>query len=96
MFESDADREAMLRGLGGASVTGPSGLLTGVLEREYLGVGDDAPVDSNAPRLTVRTAEAQRAGIGHGAVLTIEGETYVVRGVQPDGTGMTVCVLEEQ
>jgi hypothetical protein len=95
MFESDADREAMLRGLGGSSVTGPGGRLTGVLEREYLPVGDEAAVDSSEPRLIVRTDEARRAGIGHGAVLTIEGETYIVRSVQPDGTGrMTTCTLE--
>jgi hypothetical protein len=94
MFESDADREAMLRGLGGSSVAGPGGRLTGVLEREYLPVGDEAAVDSNAPRLTVRTDEARRAGVGHGAVLTIEGETYIVRSAQPDGTGITTCILE--
>jgi hypothetical protein len=94
MFESDADREAMLLGLGGSSVTGPGGRLTGVLDREYLAVGDEVEVDSSAPRLFVRTDEARRARVEHGSTITVEGEVYVVRGIQPDGTGMTVCVLE--
>lgn len=94
MFESDADREAMLVGLGGSSVTGPGGQLTGVLEREYFAAGDETAVDSSAPRLIVRTAEAKRARVEHGVSVTVEGEIYTVRSVQPDGTGITTCILE--
>ena len=94
MFESDADREALLRGLGGSSVTGPGGRFTGVLEREYAGIGDEALVDSSAPRLIVRTEAARCARVERGTAVTIEGETYIVRSLQPDGTGMTTCILE--
>lgn len=50
--------------------------------------------ESYSPTLTVRAA--QTPAIKHGDTLVVSGTTYKVRGVQPDGTGITVLILEKQ
>jgi hypothetical protein len=93
MLESDADRESMLQSLGGVSIAGPRGTFTGLLELDYIGVGE-IPVDDFSPRLAARTSELARCGVTNNVALIVDGATYVVRSVQPDGTGMTVLMLE--
>lgn len=90
-MDTAADRAAILSGLGGLTVHGPRGTFVGVLETEYVGVGD---VDSAAPRLTADSANLMRCGVDAGVALRIADDTYIVRSVQPDGTGMTTLVLE--
>ena len=82
-----------LETLGGECITAPRGTFTAIFENDYLPVGD-IPVDSAQPKLTARTCDVERAGAGVGAILGIEGDTYIVRSVQNDGTGMTVLILE--
>lgn len=41
-------------------------------------------------------ASADIVGVVHGDTVTIGSDTYKVRGIQPDGTGMTRLILEEQ
>lgn len=94
-IESDATRLAMLRAVGGVTATGPRSTLVGVFDRAYIGVGGDVPVDSVAPQFLARSSDIESAGISDGSTLHIEGRTYVVRSLQPDGTGMTSLVLEE-
>jgi hypothetical protein len=93
MFESDADREAMLRALGGVSFAAPLGLFVGLLDRDYVGVGD-VPVESEAIRITARSSDVERLRVSEGSALVADSGTYIVRGVQPDGLGMTVLVVE--
>jgi hypothetical protein len=83
----------MLHGIGGGAVSAPRGTFTGLLETEFVQVGE-IPVDSALPRLTARTSDVKSFGVGAGVALGIEGDTYIVRSVQNDGTGMTVLVLE--
>lgn len=92
MFESDADRLAMLRGLGGVSVDGPRGQFVGLYENEFVQV--DALVDSSSPRLTARTMDVASAGVSIGSLLRVGPDVFAVRSVQPDGTGMTAILLE--
>lgn len=99
MMETDADRLAMIRGLGGVAVFTQAGSFEGILEADHAAALD---VDSEAPRLTARSSDVDRLGIGHGLALSIGAATYVVRGVQPDGivdrdgrpAGMTTLILE--
>lgn len=94
MFESDADRAAMIDALGGVGVSTAVGTFDGLFEEDYVGVGDGAPVESYGPRLIARTADVRRCKVANGTALTIEATPYIVRSVQDDRTGMTVMVLE--
>jgi hypothetical protein len=93
MFESEADRVAMIRALGGVLVSAPRGTCDGLLETGYVGDGDLA-VDNADARVTVRTSDATRLGLSSGIALQVDGTSYLVRTPQPDGSGMTLLVLE--
>lgn len=93
MIESDADRLAILSGLGGGPVNAPRGTFTGLLESEFVQVGE-IPVDSTSPQLSARTSDVRAAGVSVGIALVIEGEQYIVRSMQNDRTGMTLMLLE--
>lgn len=92
-MESDADRLAMLRSLGGISVEGPRCQFIGVLDLVPIGVGE-VPVNTVAPMLTARTSDLARAGVTVGAQLTANEEQYIVRSLRKDGLGMTELDLE--
>jgi hypothetical protein len=68
------------------------GTFRAILEAEYAPVGEVAEVDSAAYSLTCKSADL--TGVGHGTILEIECVEYVVRSVEPDGTGVTVLRLE--
>lgn len=93
MVESEFDRLSMITPWGSADIETDRGSFKGMLEAEFVQVGD-IPVDSSAPRITARTSDAAALGISDGVTLRHNGANYVVRSVQNDGTGMTVLVLE--
>ena len=55
---------------------------------------DPLGVESGGPVATLPTADA--ASAAHGQVLIVSGATYKVRGIEPDGTGITLLRLEKQ
>lgn len=55
---------------------------------------DPLGVESSGPVATLPTADA--ATVAHGQTLIVSGTTYKVRGVEPDGTGITLLRLERQ
>lgn len=67
------------------------GKFTALYEAPFLGVGD-VPVESQGPSLTCQATDV--ADLAHGDSLTIGGQGYVVRGIEPDGVGVTVLRLE--
>ena len=69
------------------------GAFLGVFDDDHIAVGD-VPVDSSAPSLMCMSSDVTAAGITAGAELQIDGAAYVVRSVQPDGTGVTMLRLE--
>lgn len=90
--ESAADRLSMLEdwdtGLYNASTT-----ISGIFDNEYIGVpSGDIDVESASPAFTCQTSDVPSAD--HGDTLVVNSVTYTVRGVQPDGTGITVLLLE--
>jgi hypothetical protein len=89
----DATGLAMLQAVGGICVSAPRSTFTGLFEADFTQVGE-LPVDSSAPRLTARTSDVRAGAIAIGTALIIEGDTYIVRSVQDDRTGMTVLLLE--
>lgn len=102
--ETAADRAVFLSAAGfGTAVTyRPAGNLSltmqilGIFDAAHLSVdvGSGVPVSSTNPILTCRSADLTNGG-KEGDRLTIDGVDYLVRDVQPDGTGMTVLELEK-
>lgn len=92
--ETAEDREAMLADFG-IVVTLPSATtITGILDSGYLAVDvEDTEVESSEQVLTCRTTDV--SALTHGSQLTISGATYYVRGIQPDGTGITTLILDK-
>lgn len=69
--------------------------VAGIFDGAYI---DPLDVESSGPVFTLATSSA--AGVAHGSTLIVASGfgagTYKVRGVQPDGTGVTVLKLEQQ
>jgi len=70
-----------------------SSVLVGIFDNDYILAGDEFGVQSTAPAFSCPSAKIPL--IAHGDTLTIDSKGYTVRGVQPDGTGMTVIILED-
>jgi hypothetical protein len=90
---SDSTLRAMLRAVGAEEWQTDRGPLLCIFERTYQGIGD-IPVESGSPQLMAVSADVVTCGLSVGCLVIRESETYVVRSVQPDGTGMTVLLLE--
>lgn len=61
----------------------------GIFDKDYVEING---VESYSPVFDCATPDVSDAT--HGAKLTINSVVYTVRGVQPDGTGMTRLILE--
>ena len=81
---TDTDDFAVTAIVDGSSVDG-------ILGNEFVLVDF---VESRKPVFDCATAEI--VGVAHGDTVTVGGGTYKVRGIQPDGTGMTKLILELQ
>ena len=65
--------------------------VNGILSNEFVMVDF---VESQKPVFDCPSADI--VGVAHGDTVTIGIDTYKVRGIQPDGTGMTRLILELQ
>lgn len=63
----------------------------GCFDNQFINVG---MVESQAPVFECR--ESDIGIVTHGMVITSDAVSYKVRGVQPDGTGLTKLILEKQ
>lgn len=70
--------------------------VNGVFEKQFFEVFEDgvAGVESNKPVFICKTSDV--SGATHGDTLVISGATYLAQTVEPDGTGVTTIILEEQ
>ena len=90
--ETAADRTAMLADYGTTVTKADATTFTGIFDNDFLAVDvDESEVESSEPTLLARTADV--SSLAHGDTLTISAESYTVRGIQPDGTGMTQIML---
>lgn len=103
--ESAADRAAFLSAdeFGVTAAYTPEGAgattLTGIFDNDWLdlSVEGEVGVASRNPRLVCRTSDlADAGGLPNDGILVINGVTYRIRVVKPDGTGMTELKLEKQ
>lgn len=67
--------------------------VSGILDNDYAEPLGNV-VQSLAPVFTLPTSSVP--GVKHGDTLVISATTYKVRGVEPDGTGITTLRLEAQ
>lgn len=70
--------------VGGAAVA-----VNGIFDAAY---EEAADIEGSSPVFGCATASV--SGARHGDALVVAGVSYVVRGVQPDGTGWTRLILE--
>lgn len=94
MLESDADRLASIKALGGVAASTAGGSLWGIFDRTYQAAqmtGID--IEDRAPVFECRSADVDRMAIVKDVTLTICGVDYRVKRLEPDGTGMTIVVL---
>jgi hypothetical protein len=89
-METDADRLAMIKSLGGQLVRHVSGDFLAIFDRDFLLVSD--AVESRVPALTARTIDVTE--LAKDVVLDIGGTEYRIKRHEPDGTGMSIVVLK--
>ena len=98
--ESAGDRLELLADFGVACKhTLASGLvksLTGIFDNEFGEqlAGASVGIETQVPMITVRSADVTSAA--HGDAIEVDAVDYKIRGIHPDGTGMTILVLEKQ
>ena len=98
--ETAADRLMFLADFGLTATYTKSGgsvsSLRGIFDNEFYAADTGAGVAfvSAQPRFFVRSVDMP-TGADYGDGISIDGANYVVRTIQPDGTGMTTLILEK-
>ena len=72
------------------------GTVDGVFENEFFEALTETDVAVESAQLLFTCATADVPTAAHGQTLAWSGNTYAIVGVQPDGTGVTILVLEAQ
>jgi len=97
MFESEADRLASIKALGGEPFsTGLAEKLIGIFDRPSVdSFGQVIPVKSRKPELLVRDSDLALHALVKQSKITrdADGSAYYCKDFDPDGTGMTVIPL---
>ena len=92
-METDADRLAMIKSLGGQLVRHPSGEFWALFDNEYYESDFGPGVEGRQPVLTARTIDVQ--GLAKDVPIDVNGVTYLFKRHEPDGTGMSRVPLKE-
>lgn len=91
-MESEADRRAMLIGLGGKCYPTAAGSLLAIFDNEFLDAGG---TETRMPVFTCTTEDAAQVTADRkGTAVTVDGRVYKIRRHEPDGTGMSRIPLE--
>jgi len=96
--ESSTDRAAFfgVDDFGVAALWKGATTVNGIFDNEFFDALTDSEVPIESAQLIFVTRSADIPGAVHDDSLVIDGTTYAVKGVQPDGTGLTALVLEKQ
>lgn len=73
----------------GVHPSSKSRTVNGIFDRDFIEING---TEAYAPVFDCSAADV--SDVSHGARLTINGAVYIVRGNQPDGTGITRLILE--
>lgn len=90
MFETDADRLAMIKSLGGQLIRHNEGEFWAIFDREFVLLVEG--VESRQPVLTARTSDV--AALPKEVVLDVCSAEYRIKRHEPDGTGMSLVILK--
>lgn len=92
-METDADRLASIKALGGVLVRASGGDFWAVFDREFVAVDVGLPIESRGPALTCRTSDVY--ALPKDAVLTVDRD-YRVKLPQQDlpAPGWTIIFLK--
>lgn len=91
MIESDADRLAMIKGLGGQLVRHAGGEFWAIFDRPSA-LSPDGAVETRQPVLQARSIDVDT--LTKDAPLSIGTDEYRIKRLEPDGTGMTTIILK--
>lgn len=75
---------------------GVASTVNGVFDNDFVEVDTGGSVTFAQQQATFMCRTADVSNAAEGDAITISGENYIVRVVQPDGTGMTNLILELQ
>lgn len=95
MFESDADRLAMIKSLGGVPVSQADGSsFFGIFESAYQNaLSNGVDVESSDPTILARSSDV--AALVKDTALTVASVSWRLKRQEPDGTGMTTLRLRQ-
>ena len=75
-------------------VVGDPSTITGIFDAEYFEIdGDSVGVAGSQPMFLCKTADVAAAKFGD--ALTVNAVNYKIVNIQPDGTGLTMLILEQ-
>ncbi len=77
----------------GTAATLNGAAVNGIFDNDYYEALGNT-VEGSSPVFRLATSDA--SAVAHGQSLVIASTTYKVRGVEPDGTGVTLLRLEKQ
>ena len=93
--ETSQDRLTVLNDFG-VDVTIGSSKIKAIFDNPHqdITIGGEVPFSIQECSITARTADL--TSVGQGSILVIDSVNYAVTDIQPDGTGMTMVMLERQ
>jgi hypothetical protein len=91
MFYED-DLPSILKDFGETAILEGGGEVTVIFDNEFAAaVPIDAEIETASPKAYGRTSDLE--DLAHDDTIEIRGTTYYVKGIHPDGTGMTTLIL---
>ncbi len=71
----------------------PSRIIEAIFDDDFIDIGNDAIIASSAPQITCKSKDV--IGLQMDDEVIINTQTYHIREIQPDSTGLTVYLLYE-
>lgn len=77
------------------TINGSGSSISVIINKEYFAIaGESVDVDGTQPIVTCRSSDV--TGVDTDDTITIDSVTYNIVNIQPDGTGVTVLILQDQ
>jgi len=96
MMQSDADRLVMIKESDGQLVRVPNGEFWAIFDKQTADVFADPAVESRQPELSsCRTSDVERLVLTKDDAVELGRETYRVKKIEDDGTGMSRVLLKK-
>ena len=88
-FDTDTHGESA-----SVSINGSASTIKVIINKEYFAIaGESVDIDGTQPVATCRSSDV--TGIDTTDTITIDSVTYNIVNIQPDGTGMTMLILQD-